>query len=67
MLFILPGKEIKGKGYAGSMMVPEPVLRALVEKHAAGGIFAAALAAYDNGSICVSREKEEKGDDGEEE
>ena len=55
MFFILPGKEVKGKGYAGSAMMAVPVVRALVEKHGIGGMFREALAAYDDGTICIAR------------
>jgi hypothetical protein len=46
----------KGCGYAGSLNVAIPTLRALVDTHGENGMFANALSDYDSKSICLSRE-----------
>ena len=60
MFFVLKGKDIEGKGLAGNVMLTEPMLRALVTVHGIGGVFAEGLKAFDDGTIAVSREKEDE-------
>ncbi len=60
LIYFMVVRPEKGAGFAGGLNVAIPVLRELVRVHEVGGMFAQALADYEDKTICYSREKPAK-------
>ena len=56
MIYFMVTRATKGCGFGGGISLALPVLTALVKQHGVGALFARALADYESGSICYSRE-----------